>query len=82
MKSVSVAALVARSLALLVVGVALVAPLAEMLVASLRVTEVVTAKGKAYRVAGYVTDAEGEQVRFQVASDDDPDAELTPVLMP
>jgi iron(III) transport system permease protein len=73
--------LAARGLALAVVGVVLVAPLATLFARSFRATEVVTKAGRALRVAGRVVD-EGDALRFSVPSEEDPDAELVPVVLP
>jgi iron(III) transport system permease protein len=67
------------ALALLVAGVAIVAPLASMLVASLRVVRVDT-PGRSYRAAGDVVEADG-RLRFAVEPGG-PGSESVPVDLP
>ena len=71
----------ALALAFAVAGLAIVAPLAGMLLASFRVREVVLTTGQALRAAGPVVHDEAG-FRFQMPSEDDPDADLQPVILP
>jgi len=65
----------ARFAALAVLCAALLAPIASLLVASLRETRVVTADGRTMRVAGAITPLDAGRSKIQVPPADDPDAD-------
>lgn len=85
----SIAGLAALGLALAVLGAAVVAPLVSLLATSFRVREMVLSNGTVLRVASGVTaepvdpaSPDGEALlRFQVPSDEDPDADPTPTAV-